>query len=130
MKAIVRVPLEEQAQVDQLVDLCLDLHLDSQRTDICQAWARKLEGSNQVGLALTYFEKGQGFSDIERICWDHFERLLLTGRCHLYSLLISFRRGYLAGGSQISGASTKSSSNPHDGDIDRPTRVAFGLLRA
>lgn len=82
-----RVPLEEQAQVDQLIVSCLDLHLDSQRTDICQAWARKLEGSNQVGLALTYFEKGQGVSDIERICWDHFERLLLTSKCCLRPLL-------------------------------------------
>jgi hypothetical protein len=82
----VRVPLESQAQVDKFVDLCFDLHLESQRADVCQAWARQLEEGNQVGLALLYFEKGQSFTDIERICWNYFERQLLTGKgwsCHL-----------------------------------------------
>jgi len=64
--------------------LCFDLHLDSQRADICQAWARQLEQINQIALALLYFEKGQSFADIERICWNHFERLLLSGITHLY----------------------------------------------
>ena len=79
IKAIVRVPLESQVQVDRLVDLCFDLHLESQRADLCKAWAAQLEEQNQVGLALAYFEKGQSYADIERICWNHFERLLLTG---------------------------------------------------
>lgn len=74
-----RVPLESQHQVDKFVDLCFDLHLDSERVDICQSWARQLEKDNQIGLALMYFEKGQSFTDIERICWGHFEHLLLRG---------------------------------------------------
>ena len=73
------VLLESQEQVDKFVELCFDLQLDIQRSDICQAWARHLEQENKVGLAVSYFEKGQSFSDIERICWAHFERLLLTG---------------------------------------------------
>ena len=73
------VPLESQHQVDKLVDLCFDLRLDSERVDICQSWARQLEQDNQTGLALMYFEKGQSFTDIERVCWGHFERLLLNG---------------------------------------------------
>jgi len=78
-KAIVRVPLESQDQVDKLVDLCLDLHLEPQRSDICRAWARQLEQDNQTASALQYFEKGQSFADIERICWNTLERMLLTG---------------------------------------------------
>ena len=74
-----RVPLDSQTQVDKLIDLCVDLHLESQRADICLARARQLENGNQVGSALSYFEKGQSFVDIERICWDQFERLLLSG---------------------------------------------------
>jgi len=74
------VPLESQAQVDKFTDLCFDLHLESQRAEICQAWARKLEQENQVGAALLYFEKGQSFVDMERICWSHFERLLVSGQ--------------------------------------------------
>jgi hypothetical protein len=80
------VPLESQVQVDKFVDLCFDLHMESQRAEICQAWARHLEQGNQVGSALAYFEKGQSFTDIERICWDHFGRLLFSGTwvsCHL-----------------------------------------------
>jgi hypothetical protein len=83
LKAVVRVPLDSQAQVDKLVDLCVDLHLESQRAEICLAWARHLEKQNEVGTALSYFEKGQSFVDIERICWDHFERLLLSGMSYL-----------------------------------------------
>lgn len=74
-----RVPLESQSQVDKFVDLCFDLHLDSQRADICDSWAQQLEEENQIGLALLYFEKGQSFTDIERICWNHFERFLMNG---------------------------------------------------
>jgi len=55
------------------------LNLESEAGFIAQAWARRLEEENQVGLALLYFEKGQSFVDIERVCWDHFERLLLAG---------------------------------------------------
>jgi hypothetical protein len=73
------VPLESQDQVDKFIELCFDLRLDPQRADICQTWARKLEQENRIGLALLYFEKGQSFTDIERICWNHFERLLLNG---------------------------------------------------
>ena len=83
-KAIVRVPLESQNQVEKLIDLCFDLHLDSQRAEICQAWARQLEENNQIAQALLYFEKGQSFVDIERICWNNFERLLLNGTAHIY----------------------------------------------
>jgi Nup85 Nucleoporin len=78
-KAIVRVPLDSQDQVDKLVDLCLDLHLEPQRSDICRAWARQLEQDNQTASALQYFEKGQSFADIERLCWNILERMLLTG---------------------------------------------------
>lgn len=78
-QAIIRVPLESQNQVDKLVDMCVDLHLEPQRAEICLAWARQLEKQSEVGLALSYFEKGQSFADIERICWNHFERLLLSG---------------------------------------------------
>jgi Nup85 Nucleoporin len=78
-KAIVRVPLNTQAQVDKFVDLCFDIQLEWQRAQICQTWARQLERDNQVASALQYFEKGQSFVDIERICWNHFEQLLLTG---------------------------------------------------
>jgi hypothetical protein len=59
--------------------MCSDLHLEEQRAEICQAWARQLEEDNEVGLALSYFEKGHGFADIERICWKTFENLLLSG---------------------------------------------------
>ena len=73
------MPLESQDQVDKLVDLCFDLHLESQRSDICRAWARQLEQTNRTASALQYFEKGQSFADIERICWNILERMLLTG---------------------------------------------------
>ena len=78
-KAIVRVPLESQSQVDKLVDLCVDLRFEPQRAEICLAWARQLEKQGEVGSALSYFEKGQSFADIERICWNHFEWLLVSG---------------------------------------------------
>ena len=77
------MPLESQSQVEKLIDLCFDLHLDSQRAEICQAWARQLEQNNQIGQALLYFEKGQSFADIERICWNDFKCLLLNGTAHL-----------------------------------------------
>jgi Nup85 Nucleoporin len=82
------VPLESQVQVDNFVELCFDLHLESQRAHICQEWARQLEHGNQVGLALLYFERGQSFADIERICWNYFERLLLTGNPSLTHLTL------------------------------------------
>ena len=73
------MPLDSQDQVDQFIDLCFDLNLESEAGYIAQAWARRLEQENQVGSALLYFEKGQSYVDIERVCWDHFERLLLAG---------------------------------------------------
>lgn len=78
------MPLESQNQVETLIDLCFDLHLDSQRAEICQAWARELEQQNHIAQALLYFEKGQSFADIKRICWNNFERLLLNGTALLY----------------------------------------------
>jgi hypothetical protein len=78
-EAIVRVPLESAEQADKLIDVCIDLDLSPQRAEISTSWARTLETHNQVGQALQFYEKGQSFTDIERICWEHFERLLLTG---------------------------------------------------
>lgn len=71
--------MESQNQVVNLVDLCVDLQLEPQRVEICLAWARQLEKQGELGLALPYYEKGQSFADIERICWNHFERLLVSG---------------------------------------------------
>jgi len=76
--------------VDKLVDLCFDLYLESQRSDICRGWARQLEHDNQTASALQYFEKGQSFADIERICWNSLEGMLLTGNPDVPSLLIPF----------------------------------------
>ena len=73
------VPIESQGQIEELIDLTFELDLPHQRAEICQTWARRLEETNQVGLALHHFEKGQAFTDIRRICWSLFERLLLSG---------------------------------------------------
>jgi len=76
---MVHVPVESQEQVEQLIDLTHELDLPHQRAEICQTWARRLEQNHQIGSALHYFEKGQSYSDIRRICWSLFERLLLNG---------------------------------------------------
>lgn len=78
-EAIIRVPLESADQVDKLLDICIDLDLSPQRAEISTSWARALEAHKKTGQALQFYEKGQSFTDIERVCWQHFERLLLTG---------------------------------------------------
>src|SRR5579862_5675033 len=78
-ESIVRVPLQSVNQVDKLIDICVDLDLSPQKAEISRSWARTLESRNELGAALQFYEKGQAFVDIERICWLHFERLLLTG---------------------------------------------------
>jgi hypothetical protein len=76
---MVHVPIESQEQIEELIDLTFELDLPYQRAEICQTWARQLEEKKEIGLALHYFEKGQSFTDIRRICWSLFERLLLNG---------------------------------------------------
>jgi Nup85 Nucleoporin len=83
---MVRVPIESQEQIEELIDLAFEVDLPYQRAEICQTWARRLEETKQIGLALLYFEKGQSFTDIRRICWSLFERLLLNGTPYRWGL--------------------------------------------
>jgi hypothetical protein len=125
---MVRVPIESQEQIEELIDLTFEIDLPYQRAEICQTWARRLEGTKQIGLALLYFEKGQSFTDIRRICWSLFERLLLSGTPIVRGFLM-YRGKYRVSRREYARINSTTASVTHDRDIDCPPRSPLQLLR-
>lgn len=79
-QVLVRVSVDTQATVDDLLSICNDLDLLDEAAEIESIWARKLEDQGKYYEAIVAYDRADSRTQIDRLNWLLTERSLVSGR--------------------------------------------------